>query len=107
MKHLPLLACASAFLSAASLPAAAEALGRFGSEADLGRVLPLLATHADWAKSDVFTVMAALNALSALGEKAAPLAATIKALPDQGPVSDGRYKEYVPRLLEELRASLR
>ena len=87
--------------------AAAEALGRFGSEGDLARVLPLLAQHADWAKNEVFTAMAALNAIGALGEKAAPLAATIKALPDKGPAPDGRFKEYVPRLLEELRASLR
>jgi uncharacterized sulfatase len=84
--------------------AAAEALGRYGSAADLTRVLPLLAQDGDWSKNDVFTVMAALNAISALGDKAAPLAATIKTLPAQGPAPDGRFKEYVPRLLEELRA---
>ena len=83
--------------------AAAEALGVFGAEADLARVLPLLAHDADWSKTDVFTAMAALNALTALGEKAAPLAATIKALPSKGEAPDPRFKEYIPRLLEELR----
>ena len=86
---------------------AAEALGRFGSEADVARVLPLLAQQADWSKNDVFTVMAGLNAIGALGEKAAPLAAAIKALPSKGSAPDGRFKEYAPRLLEELRAGLR
>ena len=84
--------------------AAAEALGRYGSAADVQRVLPLLGAWADWSKNDVFTVMAALNAIDALGEKAAPLAATIKALPAAGPTPHARYKEYPPRLLEELRA---
>ena len=87
--------------------AAAEALGRYGGESDLARVLPLLAQHADWSKNDVFTTMAALGAIDALGEKAAPLAATIKVLPDNGPAPDGRFKEYVPRQLEELRSRLK
>ncbi len=82
---------------------AAEALGRFGIEADLARVLPLLGLLADWKTNDVFTTMAALNSIAALDEKAAPLAATIAAFPKTGPAPDGRFKEYVPRLLEELR----
>ena len=84
--------------------AAAEALGRYGSTADVQRVLPLLGVWADWSKNDVFTVMAALNALDALGDKAAPLSAGIKVLPNEGPTPHARYKEYPPRLLEELRA---
>lgn len=84
--------------------AAAETLGRFGDAADLQRVLPLLAQHADWSKQDIFTVMAALNGIEELGEKAAPLAAAIKGLPDSGPAPSPRLKEYVPRLLESLRA---
>ena len=82
---------------------AAEALGRHGSDADLARVLPLLAQAADWSRNDVFTTMAALNAITALGEKAAPLAGAIKALPTKGPSPAARFNEYVPRLLEELR----
>ena len=83
--------------------AAAEALGHYGDAADLARVLPALAQQADWSKNDVFTAMAALNALTALREKAAPLAAAIRSLPDKGSAPDARFKEYVPRLLEDLR----
>ncbi len=82
---------------------AAEALGRFGTEADLARVLPLLAQSADCTKSDVFTAMAALNAIAALGDKAAPLAATLKTLPAKGTSPHARFNEYIPRLLEDLR----
>ena len=84
--------------------AAARALGEFGSEADTQAALALLLAHADWSKNDVFTAMAALDALTALGQKAAPIAAQIKALPDKGPAPDARLKEYIPRMLEELRA---
>ncbi len=83
--------------------AAAEALGRYGDEADLNRILPLLGAWANWKNNDVFTVMAALNAIGALGEKAALLKETIKTLPDDGPAPHARYKEYPPRLLEALR----
>ncbi len=85
---------------------AAEALGRFGTEADLARVLPLLAQAADWSKGDAFTAMAALNAIGALGEKAAPLAGALKTLPAKGPSPHARFNEYIPRLLEDLRANL-
>ena len=84
--------------------ASAEALGRFGTSADLAKVLPLLGQLADWSKNDVFTAMAALNAITALGEKAAPLAGTIATLPATGPAPDARFKEYIPRLIEELRS---
>ena len=90
--------------------AAARALAEFGGEADAKAALELLFAHADWSKNDVFTAMAALDALTALGDKAAQiekrdvLSARIKALPAKGPAPDARLKEYIPRLLEELRA---
>lgn len=83
--------------------AAAEALGRYGDATDLPRVLPLLGNLANWKNYDVWTVMAALNAIGALKEKALPLVALIKTLPDDGPAPDARFKEYPPRLLENLR----
>ncbi len=86
---------------------AAEALGRFGAETDLARILPQLAAAADWSKNDVFTTIAALTAITNLGEKAAPLAATIATLPMKGPAPDGRYNAYVPRILEDLKAGRR
>jgi uncharacterized sulfatase len=86
--------------------AAAETLGRYGSAADLSRALSLLGNAADWSRNDVFTAIAAINALTALGDKAAPLAPTLAALPTQGVSPDRRYKDYVPRLLGSLRESL-
>ncbi|HEY5312425.1 MAG TPA: sulfatase-like hydrolase/transferase, partial [Pirellulales bacterium] len=86
--------------------AAAEALGRYGNEADLSRALTLLGNLADWSRHDLFTAMAALNAITSLGDNAAPLAATLAALPTQGPAPSPRYSGYVPRLLTSLRASL-
>jgi uncharacterized sulfatase len=86
---------------------AAEALGRHGDDGDLKRALAVLVELADAQKNDVFTAMAALNALDALGRKAAPVAAALAALPDKGPVPDPRYAPFVPRLLQDLRASLR
>jgi uncharacterized sulfatase len=84
--------------------AAAEALGLHGTEADLALVLPILVHDADWSKTDVFTGMAALNTLEALGAKAAPVMSAVKKLPATGEASDKRFKEYVPRLLELLRS---
>jgi len=89
--------------------AAARALAEFGTEADAQPAFTVLLDAADWSKNDVFTAMAALNALTATAPKiaqskdAAALVARIKALPDKGPAPDARYKEYIPRLLEELR----
>lgn len=81
---------------------AAQALGQFGADTDTRRILPLLADHADWREHGVFSALAALNALDALGPKAAPLAALFKSVPTNGPAPDARYKSYVPRLAEEL-----
>jgi arylsulfatase A-like enzyme len=86
--------------------AAAHALGQFGNEADLKMALPILADYADCGKNDVFTAMASLNAIGALGLKAAPISSAIKALPSNGKSPDGRYSSYVPRLLEDAAANL-
>ncbi len=86
--------------------AAAETLGRYGTSADLTRALSVLIGLADWSRHDMFTVMTALNALSSLREKAEPIAAQLATLPTTGPMPDRRCKEYVPRLLETLQASL-
>jgi hypothetical protein len=68
----------------------------------LQHVLPRLVEQADWKKDGVFSAIAALSSLDALGDKAKPVAAQIKALPREGPAPNARYKEYVPRLLESL-----
>jgi arylsulfatase A-like enzyme len=86
---------------------AAEVLGKHGNDDDVKRALQLLAERADWDKNDVFIAMAALNALDALGPKAAPLAETLKALPTKGKVPDARYLPYVPGLLKSIQTNLK
>src|SRR5262249_45817428 len=86
---------------------AAESLAKYGSADDEKRALQLLVERADWEKNDVFIAMAALNALDALGPKAAPLAETLKALPVKGKVPDARYLPYVPNLLKSIQAGLK
>jgi uncharacterized sulfatase len=81
---------------------AAEALGQFGSDAELKASLDLLIALAPADRQDVFVSIAALSAIDALGEKAAPLAKAIKTLPAKGKLPDGRFAPYVPRLLSDL-----
>jgi len=83
--------------------AAAQTLAEFGSESVSRRALERLVSLANWKQNGVFTAMAALNALGAVGDKTAPFAAQIHALPADGPAPDPRFKGYIPRLLEELR----
>jgi uncharacterized sulfatase len=83
--------------------AAAEALGLYGDKADEPPILSLLAEQANWKTQNVFNVMAALNAIDALGPKSAPLAEMIRSLPTNGVVPHARYNSYVPRLVEDLR----
>ena len=83
---------------------AAQALGQFGTDADLQEILPLLAKQADWSKHSVFSSMASLNSLDALGMKASPVASVIRSMPTNGPAPDARFSSYVPRLVEDLQA---
>lgn len=86
---------------------AAEALGRHGDAADLAEVLPRLVQQADGSRNEYFTALAAAGVLEALGERARPAAAQIRALPRTGDAPDARFKEYVPRLMETLVERLR
>jgi hypothetical protein len=84
----------------AARTAAAEALARYGSTSDRAEAMRVLVAQADWSKNDVFTAMAALDALCNIG--AGP--ETVAGLPDKGPSPDPRYASYVPRLLADLRS---
>jgi arylsulfatase A-like enzyme len=81
---------------------AAEALGRYGNEADLKLALAVLVELGPMDKNGVFVSLAALNALDALGNKSAGAVAAIKTFPPKASVPDARYDSYVPRLLEDL-----
>ena len=63
---------------------------------------PLLAGQADWCEHGVFSAVAALNSIDALGAKASPISSTIKTMAPNGPAPNARFKSYVPRLVEEL-----
>ena len=86
---------------------AAEALGQFGSFADLTTPLPVLTSLADWGKNRVFTALTALHALEALGDnKIAPARDAILTPPATGPSPDSRYASSIPRILADFRANL-
>ena len=79
---------------------AAEALGRYGADADLQKALPVLVDLAPPSKTNVFVALAALNALGNLGPKARPVKDKIKAINPKDPKADARFNSYVARLLE-------
>ena len=87
--------------------AAAQALATGGGPDDLQLALPHLVRLANWPKNDVFASLAALNALDAIGERAASVSDAIQRLPPKGTTPDSRYNEYVPRLLQDLQAKHR
>jgi uncharacterized sulfatase len=70
--------------------AAAEALGRYGNEEDLGAALALLINLADAEKNNTYIAIQALNAIDALGKKAAPLKEKIASLSTSDPKSPAR-----------------
>ena len=85
---------------------AAEALGRYGSDSDLQLALPVLLKAANLNNSDVYTSVAALNAIDYLDEKAASIRDKIASLPLENEKSLPRIKSYVPRLVEKILADL-
>ncbi|HEY6166963.1 MAG TPA: sulfatase-like hydrolase/transferase [Verrucomicrobiae bacterium] len=78
--------------------AAAEALGKHGSDADLPAVLSTLKECADPTKTGAYAGIAAMNVIDALGPKAASLKEFVKTMPTRDPKAVARANEYVPRL---------
>ena len=81
---------------------AAESLAAHGAEADVAPALGILKEYAAVEKHGVFIAMAALNAIEALGPKAAALKPYLAGLSPKGPSPDNRYDSYVPRQLASL-----
>ncbi|MFM1747001.1 MAG: hypothetical protein RLZZ188_667, partial [Verrucomicrobiota bacterium] len=81
---------------------AAEALTAHGEEADAAPALAVLRELCVPERNGVFTAMAALNAIEALGPKAASLKAHVAALNPKGPSPDNRYDSYVPRQIASI-----
>lgn len=87
--------------------AAAEALGRYGTQEDVDSVLPLLIKLADSVENGSYVAMQALNAIDALGKKAAPLREQLKNLPMADPKSPARVnREYTTNLVTRLKQTL-
>lgn len=87
--------------------AAAEALGKYGSAGDLSAALSLLIDFADSVKHNSYIALHALNAIDALGKKAAPFKDRIAALPTVDPKSPARVnREYTTNLVNRLKETL-
>jgi len=85
--------------------AAAQALGQFGAEAAAKKSIDLLLSLADTRRNDYCVCVEALNAIDYLDQRARPALDSINALPAQGNVIQ-KLQEYVPRLLEKIKADL-
>lgn len=85
--------------------AAAHALAEFAGEPDAGAALALLREHSDVRNHPYFVAVEALNAIDALGPKASPIKAGALSLPREAQVS-AKLKEYVPRLMEHIEATV-
>jgi hypothetical protein len=87
--------------------AAAEALGRYGTEEDLGFAMPVLIQLANAPENGAYAAMQALNAIAALEKKAAPWKEQLQKLPAADPNSPARVRsEYTTRLLTRLKETL-
>jgi len=86
--------------------AAAEALGKFGSDSDLEAALPVLLAAANVEESGVFQAVQALNALDEMGERARPALSAIRKLPRKAATIPPRMGDYAQRLLEKTLADL-
>jgi uncharacterized sulfatase len=83
---------------------AAQALGQYGSEADLGKTLPVLVELARPDKSGIYASLQALNAVDALDARAAGAVEAIKALPVRDKSLSHRAGNGIPRLVEKILA---
>jgi uncharacterized sulfatase len=86
--------------------AAAQALAQYGEPARLDRALATLRELVPSNQNDVFVQVYALNAINALGKKAAPLLDVVRTIQPQEETPDNRYNSYPPRLVEHITTDL-
>jgi hypothetical protein len=84
---------------------AARALGQYGNDDDLALVLPVLKELAPADKNGAYASILDLNAIDALGKKAAPLLDGLKTIPTKDPSAASRADGYVNRLVTDLTGS--
>ena len=106
-KHQPELRAALKDPSLHVRIAAAEALGLYGTDQDFKTSMAVLLELADATKSNAYAAIHALNAVSALGLKAAPWKGEMLALTGVDSVAPERVRtEYTPKLLKRLGETL-
>jgi len=81
---------------------AAEALGKFGSAADLEASLSVLRELVATSSRGVFVTMSALSTIEALGPKAQSLHDLVRSIKGDAGSPDARFNSYVPRLIENI-----
>ena len=82
--------------------AAANALGQYGNDEDLALALAALKELAPPDKNGTYVSLEALNAIDALGAKAAPLLDALKAMPRKDPNAVGRASGEPARALADI-----
>lgn len=82
--------------------AAAWALGQYGSASDAAAAVKVLGQLAPPRQNGVYTSIFALNAIDALGNKAATLYSLVGNMPTQDPRAVARAGGYVERLVEKI-----
>ena len=106
-KHQPELRAALKDQSVHVRIASAEALGLYGTDADFKTSMAVLVELADATKSNAYAAIHALNAVSALGAKAAPWKDEIEALKGVDSGAPERVRtEYAARLVKRLGETL-
>ncbi|MBI1176956.1 sulfatase-like hydrolase/transferase [bacterium] len=82
--------------------AAAEALGRYGSDTDAAVALRVLMELAPMDKTNLYVSMMALNAIDAMGDRAKPVVDEAAKLPTTLPGMPRKLAEYVPQLIKHI-----
>ena len=86
---------------------AAEALGRFGSPADVHRSLDVLVPLADAEDNGAYIAMMAMNALDYMDDRARSAKGAIAELPDEDPNASRRFSANIGRLIDKALADLK
>ncbi|MHB8974441.1 MAG: sulfatase-like hydrolase/transferase [Pirellulaceae bacterium] len=81
---------------------AAQALAQWGTAADLASALAVLGELAPPQANGVLVAMSALNAIDALGPRAAPLRDLVRTMSPQGPSPDERFDYPIPNLIKSI-----
>jgi arylsulfatase A-like enzyme len=85
---------------------AAEALGRYGNDADAARALEVLVEAAPVDQNGPYVAMMALNAIDSMGIRARSDEAAIAVLPTDAAGVPKKFGDYIPNLLKSIQMNL-